>query len=130
MDRPIDDDGCRVDVQHQTISQGRIASVTFAPWREYDGRSFVCHANISLQVPPYSLTLHSQVEAISEEAGVRISSVFSFIHFNIQIAAEADGYLMFVENNVISKVGFDGGRLKALVYPAYSSIVVLNYHYQ
>ena len=72
LNRPIYDDGCRVDVQYQTISQGRIVNVTFAPWREYDGRGFVCRATISLQVPPYSLTLHSQVEAISDETSMRI----------------------------------------------------------
>ena len=84
LDTPIDDDGCRVDVQYQYISQGRIANVTFAPWREYDGRGFVCHAAISLQVPPYiyGLTLHSEVEAISEETGVRNSAILSFILFN------------------------------------------------
>ena len=128
MDTPIED-GCRVDVQYQYTSQGRIANVTFAPWREYDGRSFVCHTAISLQVPPYSLTLHSEVETISEETGVRISSVLA-INFNIQLGAEADGYLMFLENTVISRVGFDGGRLKALVLPGYYYTAALDYHYQ
>ena len=73
FNRPIYADGCRVDVQYQTISQGRIVNVTFAPWRKYDGKGFVCRATISLQVPPYSLTLHSEVEAISDETSMRIS---------------------------------------------------------
>ena len=70
LEEPIDGDGCRVDVQYQYISQGRIANVTFAPWRVYDGRSFVCRTAIILPVPPYSLTLHSEVQTISEETGM------------------------------------------------------------